>query len=140
MAEGNIVAVEQESGGLASILGWPLPTSLALLPPDFSISTARLTLTFAPPRSSSAGELFSGCPSNRTVSRAHPYFVVITLGHPIAPRLSKATSRVGPAAAAVINAAIPTAAAAIAAMTNAPRSDRHSPRDSENSMQEVSEA
>ena len=56
------------------------------------MSPASLVLSFDPLRSPSAGKLFNSCTSTSFVSWVHPYFIVITLSHPIAPHLAKATS------------------------------------------------
>ena len=62
-----------------------LATADAPPPQDFSVSPARLVLSFAPQCSPSAGELFSGCASASVVGRIHPHFVAITHCHLIAP-------------------------------------------------------
>jgi len=66
-----------------------LATADAPPPPDFSVSPARLALSFAPQRSLSAGELFSGCAGASIVGRINPCFVAIRHHHLI-PRLGNA--------------------------------------------------
>ena len=69
-----------------------LATADAPPPPDFSVSPARLTLSFAPQRSPSVGELFSGCTGASVVGRINPCFVAIRHCHLI-PRLSNTHPR-----------------------------------------------
>ena len=94
-----------------------LATADAPPPQDFSVSPARLTLSFAPQRSPSAGERFSDCAGASVVGRIHP---LRRRSPPLHRHHTPPSHRI-----AIITI---IAVATVATNTKAPRSDGRSPR------------
>jgi len=100
-----------------------LATADAPPPRDFSMSPARLALSFAPQRSPSAGKLFSDCAGASVVGRIHP---LRRRSPPLCRHHTPPSHRIAIAVAIAIITII--AVATVATNTKAPRSDRRSPR------------
>ena len=118
-------------GALAAVDHASPPSSRHLMSP------ARRALTYAPQCSLSAGELFSHCTSTSIVGRVHPRFVTILHPHPIVPCPGDATSHVAVATAAIIAITTAIATATVATTTEAPRSDRHGPLNSNIALRHI---